>query len=782
MVRKEIQFSEEGEFPKQGYNRMKNKTEQDRAEKSVINILQQKELNFRNIALTPNGKYLLTCSEYPQNELPKIIIWNTSEVLEGGRKPFAVLEGKLTESTLIKVTNWFLCVDSTTFEIEGQEWWVVVAGNIIGEIYIWNGKVNEISKEWDFKENSRKIINKKNNNFSKYPKAIMDFRIRENREENVLILYFASNNIHAVGRSETNDNTLNQLTLTISSDGQINSNGVQVLTTLEEWISTLDLNRKKDYIALGTRNGQVFKWNLEETSKVPILIGEHEDYITCVKIFHKTGKIASSGFDNKIRIWKDNETNKPDLEIELLGHKKPVLGLDLQTDNKYLISTSDDNTIKIWDLEKKNWIRNIDIDYLTKIYLNREFSTFTSKRYLKRVIISSDNRYLYFTFDNMIIVLKNFGIVYQFEEQLKFIKDYDQELFTKIYGVNLLQIAENIPESSDSLFMLYETVKKRLRKSRIKSTTYNLQLKGQDLGTLFVPAFIEFEIDKKFQKEYIIGVKENYDSYWKGIQNLFYKIPDEPWQFKLYITTDDEEDIKKAKFVEITDPKLDESAYLIMKDRNQTLTRFLMVLENVPTAFVPLIKNIKLNVEDDRGDNEKLVFSDFAYSPNFVRVLSDPKNSIEKFRNISEPKTIFYAFSTFQLEGGYNTEKFANIYVRNITVDFSEDLEPLEDNIKVFEEMEYFGAFKKNFQYPLIPKTQIKIGKGIVSAIGKLIDDYFAKIIVVEFILSLWGYIQTALQELFPNLEILVLISNIVSISTISLIIIIFLMMIVKKK
>ena len=148
---------------------------------------------------------------------------------------------------------------------------------------------------------------------------------------------------------------------------------------------------------------------------------------------------------------------------------------------------------------------------------------------------------------------------------------------------------------------------------------------------------------------------------------------------------------------------------------------------------------------------------------------------------------LFYNFCTFQLEGGYSTEKFANIYVRNITIEFTEELNPLETVTSIPEDTEIFSAFKNNFQFPLIPKTQIQIGKGLASTVGKIIDEYFAKIIIVEFIFSFWGYLMEAILAFLPESELEIInlvstLSNLVTISGIVIVVILLLMLFIKKK
>ncbi len=81
----------------------------------------------------------------------------------------------------------------------------------------------------------------------------------------------------------------------------------------------------------------------------------------------------------------------------------------------------------------------------------------------------------------------------------------------------------------------------------------------------------------------------------------------------------------------------------------------------------------------------------------------------------------------------------------------------------------------------MIQKSQVQIGKGLASNIGKMIDDYFGKIIIIEFIFSLWGFLEVGLPAMVPDVD-FDPISNLVSISGVLIILGIFLIMLLKKK
>jgi len=159
-----------------------------------------------------------------------------------------------------------------------------------------------------------------------------------------------------------------------------------------------------------------------------------------------------------------------------------------------------------------------------------------------------------------------------------------------------------------------------------------------------------------------------------------------------------------------------------IRDRKQSQIRFLMELVDVPTTFIPLIKAIILDVEDDRGDKDKLIFTDFVYAKNLI--------------NSSKGDQVYYSDCIFKLDQRYANEKFADISIRKITVEFTESLNPLLTKDVNPSNRELFEAFRNKFQSPIFPpKTRITIGKKI-TAVSRMMDNYLSKFVLIEFIFA----------------------------------------------
>ena len=712
--------------------------------KEIINIVKTHELNIRDITISPDEKYLISCSELKFDEVPYVLVWDIEKLLEKQNEPAAILkiEGeKQNKSKDPQLANWLLCVDSTIKNVDGEDLWFVCAGSLYGILHIWSGKIDENSREWIFENSNFKKISILEEE-EQTQRAIFKIKILENINlENIFSIYLVLNDIQTIGSESTNISTIKEITLKVDqSILGLEINSSKIIGTHNGWILAFDLYNKTSlsnnerFIVSGSSDGIIKKWELTESSRgTSLILGKHEDAVTCLKISENGDKVASGSADSSIRIWIINSLNAPK-DIIIGHHDNEIVSLDFLKDENLLISASKDNTIKIWDTDRRLWIRNIEIDNLIQSYLkNNKRENEIGLDFLRDIIVSPDNRYVYVIKKNKLIILRNFGRVWHFYQQLKYIKKTDNDLFKIIYGENLRQICRNIPDKEESLRKIYQIIKKRLID---KNGNYNSRL----LASLFIPSFVTFEDDFNYQKDYISSVQSKYDEYWYSLKNIFLRKPEIKWKFKFYITTDIESEIEEVNFVEITNPKNRKiNPYIILIDRGQSQIRFLLVLNIVPTTFIPLLKSINLDVEDDRGDKDTLIFTDFNYAEsNFIRKLSDPEHSLDKIvTETNLPNNFYYSHCIFKLDEGYNTEDFAFISIRKTTLEFSKSLNPLETTKNIPEDVEIFETFRNNFQEPILPKTQVKIGKGAAAAAGKKIDDFLSRLILLEFIFSI---------------------------------------------
>jgi len=130
----------------------------------------------------------------------------------------------------------------------------------------------------------------------------------------------------------------------------------------------------KNYLAIGTKN---------KVAIANVLLKNDELDFSIIREFHhlcpvitvawspiastdsvpKVCKFATAGTDGKIRIYSSDLSNSENV-LELVGHGDNVNSIAFQPDveEKYLVSTSDDFTCKIWSTETGNLLKTIPLE------------------------------------------------------------------------------------------------------------------------------------------------------------------------------------------------------------------------------------------------------------------------------------------------------------------------------------------------------------------------------------------------------------------------------------
>lgn len=148
----------------------------------------------------------------------------------------------------------------------------------------------------------------------------------------------------------------------------------QVIKTLrghQGSVRALAVSADGHTLVSGSSDGTVKVWDLRTRELKQTLRG-HTDLVRAVAISPDGHMIASGSWDRTIKLWpveseiKPSEDNQEDdrpapfLRDTLTGHTNHVNSLVFTADGQTLISGSDDNTIKVWqlDLEPKELDRN----------------------------------------------------------------------------------------------------------------------------------------------------------------------------------------------------------------------------------------------------------------------------------------------------------------------------------------------------------------------------------------------------------------------------------------
>ncbi|KKM19057.1 hypothetical protein LCGC14_1659520, partial [marine sediment metagenome] len=241
----------------------------DTIKNEIINIVKTHDLNIRDIAISPDEKYLISCSELKHDEVPYVLVWNTEKLLEKQNDPAAILktEGeKQNKSKDPQLANWLLCVDSTIKKADGEDLWFVCTGSLYGELYIWSGKIDENSREWIFENSNFKKISILEEE-EHVQRAIFKIKILESINlDNIFSIYLVLNDIQTIGSESTNISTIKEITLKVDqSILGLEINSSKIIGTHNGWILAFDLYNKTSlsnnerFIVSGSSDGIIKK-------------------------------------------------------------------------------------------------------------------------------------------------------------------------------------------------------------------------------------------------------------------------------------------------------------------------------------------------------------------------------------------------------------------------------------------------------------------------------------------------------------------------------------------
>lgn len=103
----------------------------------------------------------------------------------------------------------------------------------------------------------------------------------------------------------------------------------------------------------GGKDGKLIFWNWRDGNKHKSSVFPKQDAQGMINAlaYNPSGKLLASGGDaGKIIIWEFREKDTAIFTLE--GHKAAVTKLEFTKDGRYLVSSSEDNTIRIWDTQQ----------------------------------------------------------------------------------------------------------------------------------------------------------------------------------------------------------------------------------------------------------------------------------------------------------------------------------------------------------------------------------------------------------------------------------------------
>lgn len=109
-------------------------------------------------------------------------------------------------------------------------------------------------------------------------------------------------------------------------------------------VEALEIAKKKDYF----RNSLLFNM-LHQTPRLSTYLRGHNGVVRSLALMADGKILASGGADNTIRLW--DVTKREQIGKPLTGHIGTVWSVAISSDGKILVSGSADNTIRLWNVE-----------------------------------------------------------------------------------------------------------------------------------------------------------------------------------------------------------------------------------------------------------------------------------------------------------------------------------------------------------------------------------------------------------------------------------------------
>ena len=131
------------------------------------------------------------------------------------------------------------------------------------------------------------------------------------------------------------------------------------------WVWDAEFSPKEDHIVTAGQDGRAIVWDVESGEPGPPFIG-HDGPVFSASYSPDGIYVATGGYDKRVLIWKQSDVRPYDyrrLQSEngqvtpeqrftaLDGHAGPVRSVRYANDGLFLISGSDDNTVRLWSTE-----------------------------------------------------------------------------------------------------------------------------------------------------------------------------------------------------------------------------------------------------------------------------------------------------------------------------------------------------------------------------------------------------------------------------------------------
>lgn len=112
-----------------------------------------------------------------------------------------------------------------------------------------------------------------------------------------------------------------------------------------------------NYVASASSDHTARVW-LANDLKLLAVLGEHDDDVEMVTFSNRGSRLATASRDHKVRVFDRSGCNLNTFE----GHDADVISVAWSIDDRYLTSSSDDGTVKVWDVDGRVLYHEYDMN------------------------------------------------------------------------------------------------------------------------------------------------------------------------------------------------------------------------------------------------------------------------------------------------------------------------------------------------------------------------------------------------------------------------------------
>ena len=125
----------------------------------------------------------------------------------------------------------------------------------------------------------------------------------------------------------------------------------EIIVTSESKINSIDISPDSKKLVIGTQDGKISIWNLENNSDPFIIDQNSKNAITSVAYNKKGSWLVTGDSKGGVRIW---DTDKFVEINNLEGHRSKIYDIDFSPSDSLMATSSLDGTVRVWDCTNLN--------------------------------------------------------------------------------------------------------------------------------------------------------------------------------------------------------------------------------------------------------------------------------------------------------------------------------------------------------------------------------------------------------------------------------------------